>query len=385
MTNPIDPTAPDGTAEPSLAAVSDSTAVLSAGPGPLSVEAAATPFLPMAADPSQPGLGAEGPAGLRALARVARQLGNAEQAVALYREAAFLDSDDPAAAIEMALYDAELGRHRDAVETLERAVRRHPELAALRFHLGATWRRLAEPEKAAMQLRRSLALDPEDLLGAAAELATLDAGTADLPATYIRALFDQYADDFERNLIENLGYRGPGLLRRAVERCWPIPAGGADILDLGCGIGLAATAFRDVARRIDGVDLSPRMIEKAARRGVYDSLEVADAVAAMAVSAPRWNLILAADMLVYYADLAPLFSAAARALPPGGALAATAETAAGTAPVLKQTRRFGHPESHLRQAAATAGLRVALLEPASARTEKGQPVPGHVLVLAKDA
>ena len=48
------------------------------------------------------------------------------------------------------------------------------------------------------------------------------------------------------------------------------------ILDLGCGTGLAGLAFQPLAARLDGVDLSPAMIEKARARGIYDHLDVAD-------------------------------------------------------------------------------------------------------------
>jgi predicted TPR repeat methyltransferase len=328
---------------------------------------------------------AAGPRGLVDFARIARQAGDAEAAAGHYREAQFLDPDDAAIALEAALYLAELGRHREAIEILERCVRRHPELPTARFHLGTVWRQLAEPEKAAQQLRRYLALDPDDALGAAVELEALARPATELPATYLRSLFDQYADEFDRNLVKELNYRAPEILRQAVDRCWRAPAAGADVFDLGCGTGLGGAAFRDIARRMHGVDLSPRMLERASARGIYDSLAAGDAVAALRAETSAWDLAIATDMLVYLGDLAPLFAAARQALKPGGALAATVEAADGAEPVLKPTRRFGHPTDYLRHTAIAAGLTVALLEPASTRTEKGEPVAGHVMVLIKDA
>jgi predicted TPR repeat methyltransferase len=349
-------------------------------------------FVIPAIDPQRPDeerdeipVSAAGPRGLVDFARIARQAGDVEAAVSHYREAQFLDPDDAAIALESALYLAELGRHRESVEILERCVRRHPELPAARFHLGTVWRQLAEPEKAAQQLRRYLALEPEDRLGAAAELDALAEPTTELPAAYLRSLFDQYADEFDRNLVKDLDYRAPEILRQAVDRCWRAPAAGADVLDLGCGTGLGGAAFRDVARRMHGVDLSPRMIERASARGIYESLAVGEAVASLRAETAAWDLVVAADVLVYLGDLAPLFAAARQALKPGGALAATVEAADGTEPALKPTRRFGHPADYLRRAAAVAGLIVALLEPASTRTEKGEPVAGHVMVLINAA
>lgn len=343
------------------------------------------PFMPVDAVPPLPGMGAPGPAGLMALARLSRQAGAAEEAAARYREALLLDPDDAVTAIEVALYCAELGNHRGAVEILERCVRRHPELGAARYHLGRCWQQLAEPAKARHQLRRYLDLEPEDTLGAAAALATLKRAGDDLPAPYLRALFDQYADDFDRNLIDDLGYRAPQLLRQALDRCWRPTDRGAVTIDLGCGTGLGGAAFRDLACRMHGVDLSPRMIEKAAARNIYDALSVGDAATALARGAAAWDLVIAADMLVYLGDLTAFFAAVATALRPCGAFAASAEATDAAYTELKPTRRFGHAAAHLRHAAALAGLRVAGLDPASPRTEKGQPVPGHVMVLIKDA
>lgn len=347
-------------------------------------------FLPTEGEPGDPDKRSEmagappSAGGHLSLARLARQAGDSQNALAQYREAQFLDPNDAAGAVEHALYLVELGRQRDAVGILERCVRRHPELPAARFHLGTCWGQLAEPAKAAMQLGRYLALDPDDSLGAAAALAGLEQARDELPGIYLRALFDQYADDFDRNLILDLCYRAPQVLRDAVGRCWTAPQGGGTVLDLGCGTGLGGVAFRDMARQLVGIDLSPRMIEKAAVRGLYDGLEIGEAVARLLAAGASWDLIVAADMLVYFGGLDPLLRAAAAALRVGGAFAATAETADGTVPTLKPTRRFGHPESYLRQAATAAGLRIALLEPASVRSEKGQPVPGHVMVLIRD-
>lgn len=373
MTIQIDPASPDEPAGTTVA------------PGSLvSAGAETEPFLPYDPTGRTPGLGAPGPAGRLAMARLARQAADADEAIGHYREALALDPDDAAASIEAALFLGECGELREAVAILERCVRRYPELPAPRFHLGDFWRQLAEPAKAGQQLRRYLALDPADLLGAGAVLDRLDGSADTLSATYLRALFDQYADDFDRNLIEDLGYRGPQVLRHAVDRCWRAPAGGATVLDLGCGTGLGGAVFRDLAQRLHGVDLSPRMIAKAAARNVYDALEVGDAAAALQRAPAAWDLVVAADVLVYLGDLAAVFAGLAHAVRPGGAFAATVEAVAGDAPLLKPSRRFGHPSSYLQRGAEAAGLRVALFEPVSVRTERGQPVPGHVMVLVKE-
>src|SRR6266567_2281403 len=100
-----------------------------------------------------------------------------------------------------------------------------------------------------------------------------------MPQAYVRALFDQYAPKFETALVDDLGYRGPALLFKAVlaaRAAMRKPAFFKRAIDLGCGTGLAATAFASEVDRFAGIDLSPRMIERARATGLYEALEVDD-------------------------------------------------------------------------------------------------------------
>ena len=103
---------------------------------------------------------------------------------------------------------------------------------------------------------------------------------------YVRALFDRYAEHFDEDLTIRLKYQAPQVLRAMVDQLPGIAPGGMDVLDVGCGTGLAGVAFRSLASRLHGSDLAPRMVDKARRRGVYDHLEVAELVEGIARSQP---------------------------------------------------------------------------------------------------
>ena len=84
---------------------------------------------------------------------------------------------------------------------------------------------------------------------------------------------------YDTALTERLSYRGPALLRDAVEsamRAAGRPLQFRAMLDLGCGTGLAGAAFRPFVERLTGVDLSPGMIAQAESKGFYDRLATAD-------------------------------------------------------------------------------------------------------------
>src|SRR5205823_1798095 len=116
------------------------------------------------------------------------------------------------------------------------------------------------------------------------------------PSTMV-ALFDGYAEKFDEHLTGQLRYRCPELLHEAVARL--NPGAGLNVLDLGCGTGLCGPLFRPLAATLTGVDLSPGMIDKARRRGVYDRLDLEDLVTALRRAPGAVDLLLAADVLVY--------------------------------------------------------------------------------------
>jgi len=82
--------------------------------------------------------------------------------------------------------------------------------------------------------------------------------------------------------------------------------------DLGCGTGRTGAwlAERGV-RAIDGVDLTPEMIEQARARAAYAELRLAD-VCATGLPTAGYDLITACLIDEHLADLGPLYAEAAR-------------------------------------------------------------------------
>jgi len=168
--------------------------------------------------------------------------------------------------------------------------------------------------------------------------------------------------------------------RRAVGK----PAFFKRAIDLGCGTGLAAAAFAKEVDHFAGLDLSPRMIEKARATGLYAELEVSDLLEGLrARQNASADLMLAADAFVYVADLVPVLTEARRVLASGGLLAFTTETHDGDDVIIGEGLRYAHGEAYVRAAVKSAGLALSQLEDLSARNEDNVPVPGLVAVAAK--
>jgi predicted TPR repeat methyltransferase len=275
-----------------------------------------------------------------------------------------------------------------AEDLLVQATDLAPGFATAWFRLGDVREQLGDRAGAIVAFRKAEATDPGDRNGAGLRLMRL--GAADIAAmrpTYVTAVFDQYAPRFDTALVDHLGYRGPALLLAAVvtaraEAGGP-PAFGRAI-DLGCGTGLAARAFAPITDQIIGIDLSPRMIERARTTGLYAELVVAEIVEGLKCRpGASADLILAADVLIYVHDMAPLLAEVARVLTSGGMFAFTVESNAGEGVMLGEGLRYSHGTGLVRALIAAAGLTLARLESASARNESGAQVAGLVVVAAK--
>ena len=295
------------------------------------------------------------------------------------REAAALHPRSAAHALKYgrALLAAE--RLPEAIAELQRALRLDYTLADARFALGCAWLEAGEPDKA-LEAFDHLEEDEETAPKIAQARAMKALPRSD--AGYVRHLFDQFATDYDQRMIGQLGYAAPRILRELTD----MVMAGRDcltILDLGCGTGLTGAAFEDLADRLDGIDLSPEMIAKARARNLYDHLAVADIETALGLGAADYDLILAADTLVYLGDLAPVFSSAHRRLKPDGFFVFTTESKPGEGFELGPKRRWRHSEAYLRDLAAASGFEVVGLVTCAPRHEANVPVEGFAVALSR--
>jgi predicted TPR repeat methyltransferase len=247
-------------------------------------------------------------------------------------------------------------------------------------------------EAAAEAYAEALKLGPKDayvrqLVAAAGALP----GAPRAPLPYVRAMFDTLAQRFEMATAAQ-GYRVPGLIRAAVQRHLPALRE-ASLLDLGCGTGFVAVALSDLPFAVmRGVDASPAMLALAHSKWLYADLQEADLMERLSQDTERYDVITAADVLCYFGDLTPVFVGVRQRLLDGGLFIATVETIADTTDDdgadhgpwrLGPDARYQHADSHVRNAAAAAGLRALEMTPTTLRFQADQPMPGLLLVFGR--
>ncbi len=288
-----------------------------------------------------------------------------------------------------ALDHAARGDFAGAAEILEQTVELAPRFATAWFALGAIRDQLGDRSNAIAAFEQARDADPDDYHGARLQLARLGAGDATpaMTQTYVRRLFDQYAARYDASLTEHLDYRGPALLRDAVESVMQAakrPMRFGSMLDLGCGTGLGGAAFRPFVDWLVGVDLSPAMIAQAATKGLYDRLVTADIAACLAdesADKAAYHLVLAADVFRLRqrsrADHRPI----ARVLAPDGIVCLHGRDPCGRRrETLADAALRARRGLCARQSCATPGSRSAHLAKTPVRTEKGVPVDSLVVV-----
>ena len=132
------------------------------------------------------------------------------------------------------------------------------------------------------------------------------------PTLPVAAGYAEWAATYESVVCDEMDLR---LLERIEAICW---SESDRAIDLACGTGrTGAWLKRKGVARVDGIDVTPEMLERARSRGIYGALGVADLRASDLPSA-AYDLALAVLVDEHLEDLAPLYREGARLTGPDG-------------------------------------------------------------------
>jgi predicted TPR repeat methyltransferase len=240
-----------------------------------------------------------------------------------------------------------------------------------------------ERETALKAYKRYLELEPDDAEVGHIVVALSDGPIPErTPDDCILQLYSRFSSFYNHNMREELDYRAPELLMDALAGLMAKDRGTLEVLDLGCGTGLAGEFVRPWARSMYGVDLSPHMVELARNTGIYDELHVAEVTTWLRKSPRLFDLVIASDLLVYFGDLTEVMAGVSRVLATDGLFAFTVEQ--GDHDVkLTDSGRYSHNSDYVRRVAQLAGFDVAVLHSSILRMEYRNQVIGLVVVLRK--
>ena len=207
--------------------------------------------------------------------------------------------------------------------------------------------------------------------------------------SYVRAVFDEFAGDFE-NVLDGLAYKVPQLISEELVKVYGIAKKTKlQILDAGCGTGLCGPILKQYAGfwGLHGLDISAKMLEVAAEKKVYDKLINQDLEKYLSVTKNKYDLIVAADVLTYFGDLSKILSGCAIALHKKGRIlfSITKNDIDESNYILHPSGRFLHTKSYIEKELSENGFSVLEIKENVLRLEGEKEVIGFLIDAVKTA
>lgn len=300
--------------------------------------------------------------------------------------------DLPKSNFEMGRQFAEEGKWFDAAFRFKMCLKLQPGYPRAAYSLGCCYVRLGKLEEAKAALLEALKQTPGNA-DVIFMLATLDAKLLPaghrptrMPVHLITGYFSSVAEGYD--IAEaKAGYQAGKVTHELAAPF--VKAANPNVLDLGCGSGIAARPWRAAAADIRGIDVTAAMLALAgqathAEKKLYDALVAADiADLARANSPSVVDVLLLVNVAQFLGDLGPVFHGISKTLSPEGIAIVTVEphAIAGEYGLNTQTSRFGHSNEYVKKIAAAEGLQV--LKEASVELYAGKPSPAFILGKAR--
>ncbi len=315
--------------------------------------------------------------------------GRPQEALNCIDRALGLEPDNVESLTNRAVLLVDIGRIAQAQVTIETALAFTPDFVHALIIRGNVFTAQKNYEEALTAYNAALAGEPDNPTARENREHTLFAlgRTPRCPPTYMRRLFDGFTGTYDRHMLETLNYRAHLHLRDLANKVLTDRKAALRVLDLGSGTGLVGEAFKDFTEggRLDGIDLSPMMNEEAKKRGIYDELILGDLEPYLASPGAPYDLMLAADTLIYLGDLAPTFGGSAYRLDPGGYFIFAVEAKDGEGWEKTSGNRFAHSLSYLQEEAKRQRLEFVESVECVLRTQDKVPVAGYAVALRKPA
>ena len=273
-----------------------------------------------------------------------------------------------------------IGQYAEAIESFSRAAKLKPELLQPYLNLGRLLTKVGREDEAKAWYRKGQLHTPEVQVFEHLISALEGRHTERAPAAYIRQTFDEFAAHFDEQLLDRLEYRLPEAILSVSNELGKINSNDAQVLDLGCGTGLAGQALRPIAKRLVGVDLSPKMLERARARNCYDDLVEAEISEWMSGAvAGQFDIIVAADVFIYVGALDTIVAQAARLARCGAHFIFSCEVCHDADWRLQSSGRYAHSSSYIERLATEHGFAVSIQRQQAIR----KPVTGLFYVLTR--
>jgi predicted TPR repeat methyltransferase len=311
-----------------------------------------------------------------------RETGDQDQALSCFQKAVEFAPDMAEAWNNLGVAQDEFNMIEDASKSYKKAIEIRLDYTSAYFNLGISLQKLRRFKEAEEHYNKVLEARPDDeaakfMLQSMGTSATPDAA----PVEHVRRIFDRCAGTFERILVKDLEYKTPELLFDLVR---PHLTEEMNVLDLGCGTGLGAQLYRPFAKRLTGVDVSPKMLAKAKEKKIYNRLEVFDILQDWTFP-KKFELIYSSDVFVYFGNLETIIRSASSSLVSGGIIAFSVERLEDNSKEYRlfPSGRYAHSRTYIEDCLKRHGLQLTEASKSDIRKQSGNQVKGLLIVAKK--
>jgi predicted TPR repeat methyltransferase len=326
---------------------------------------------------------------LNNLGNLLQAQGRIQESVAYYQCALRVKQIYPEAQIALGAALLQLGQIDQALTAAKSASLFPDNPSFPHYMLGVLLAKCGLREAAQAHFTACLNRDPKDRQGAALALASLGLAPPPERATpaLLNRIYSSRAQSWDR---ASSGYRGAELVARTFARLVG-DRRQLDVLDAGSGTGLVGTLVRPWARRLDGVDLSSEMCERAREKNIYETIEQDDLVDYMTGHPATYDVVTCAATFIHFGDLRRALEAAAATLRDHGLLVFTLlqnpdddnEFAVGSLDGLAQGGCYVHGRKYIATLAAQLNFAVEALDSEIHEMRLDQPIMGLIVALRR--
>ena len=284
------------------------------------------------------------------LGLVQHELGKLDQAVRLYKKAVAIDSNyalESENKILSVIYFFSNGNIQDALEILKMLVEKNSTDALLYNMLGGCLASIGHTEMAITNYQKALELEPEYAIPKHMLNSLTENTSKEPPKQYVKNLFDDYAYRFNDALVNDLQYSLPFIIKELILKSNSEKSQYKNVIDLGCGTGLAGKDLRNISSNLIGVDISENMVSEAKKLGIYDTLVVGDIVEKLNASQDKFDLFVALDVLIYIGDAKSIFQAVQKSCKPDSLFVFSVEIQDGNGYALLKSSRYAHSDEYI--------------------------------------
>lgn len=302
------------------------------------------------------------------------QDGRKAEALEQYRSALLMGGDNAALSNNIGLILKDMADYKGALDLFFNAYLKDRSNQDIAVNMAETLVLLHNNEpKEAVKIAKLWAENAPDNIFALKTLAAFENRVFENDKEYVSALFDEFASIYDKKM-RSINYN---VLNKIKELDINIEG---NVLDLGCGTGLAAEKLKTSGSNWTGIDISSKMLKIAKEKQLYDTLVQADVLDFLENNKLKFNIILCLDVIEYIKDFENLFK---YCFP--SSLVFSIEKAPNQINdfCVNAQGRYQHNPEYVKNLLKTIGYQSIEMHPLTLRKENGKDVEGLLFICKK--